>query len=112
MDYITVCSFINTENGTRLEEYITSVKESLNSQRQEEHWRLSDPTSAPAGCPGVLGWSFLSGWEVVLNPPDEPHPDFCHTASFQGVLDKFGLHSHLDLEGQCENEGSCLPWPL
>lgn len=59
------------------------------------------------------GWSFLSGWEVVLNPPDEPHPDFCHTISFQGVLDKFGLHSHLDLgdsvkmKGQLPGHGLC-----
>ena len=51
------------------------------------------------------GWSFLSSWEVVLNPPDEPHPDFCHTVSFQGVLDKFGLHSHLDLGDSAKMKG-------
>jgi hypothetical protein len=43
------------------------------------------------------GWSFFSSWEIVFNPSDEPHSDFCHTISLQGILDKLGLHSHLDL---------------
>lgn len=40
---------------TRLEEYITSVRESLNSRRQKEHGGFLIPTSAPAGYPEVLG---------------------------------------------------------
>lgn len=66
------------------------------------------PASAPAGSPKSWGRSFLSNWEIVLNPPDEPHPDFCHAVSFQDVLDKLGLYSHLDLGNSGERKGDCL----
>lgn len=99
MDYIAVCSFLaSMENGNKVRRiYNIRVKESLSSRGQRARWGFLVPTSAPAGYPEVPGRSLLSSWEIVLNPPDEPHSDFCHTVSFQGVLDKLGLHSHLDL---------------
>lgn len=42
--------------------------------------------------------SLVSCGEVLFNPLDKLHPDFRHVVPPQCVLDKFHIHSHLDLE--------------
>lgn len=41
--------------------------------------------------------SLVSCWEILFDPLDKLHADFCHIVPSQSVLSKSHIHGHLDL---------------